>query len=378
MVRDSKESLPRPELLGVATADYVIYRNDAGKVFAKSGINGEVIANGKDACAVIQQAIDALPDTGGKIYMAAGSYELGSTITIEDKHSVHLEGAARGIVWSGGMEGTVLRSEQDIDLLEIFGNKLKVAGITVSNLHLIGSGKENGKAGILVRGNSDILTLYNVGANHCGIGFYLQGGGGKGGGVVDAPSIYFCDPQVNGTGLRIEHCHYAKIIGGEFSDCDNYGIILSSPEAGYARIGGVKISSVTGVRNGKAGIFIGRNTEDITVSGGSDLGGTADGNGITISGEDTGRKPRNIIISNVHSYNNSNAGILVENARHVVIQGCICSVHPHVFVDNPGQKFGIHIKAASENVLVNGNITYGNGRKGVLDDTARATIANNS
>jgi len=361
----------------MVSADYVVCKNNAGEIFAKSVINDELIAKDKDAFTVIQQVIDKLPSTGGKIYIGAGRYELSSTIIIQDKHSVHLAGASRGIVFSGGIEGTVLSSKSDIELLEIFGNKFKVAGITISNLHLIGSDKKNGKAGILVRGTSDLLTLYNIGINNCGIGLYLQGGDGMRGGVVDAPQIYFCDPQVNGIGLRIERCHYAKTIGGEFSDCDEYGIILSSTENGYARIQGIKISNVTGVRNGKAGVFIGRNTEDITVTGGSDFGGTADGNGVTVSDEGTGHNPRNIIISNVHSYNNSNAGILVENAQHVVIQGCICSVHAHVSVDNQGQQSGIHIKAGSENVLVNGNISYGNNKEGILDDTERATIVNN-
>ena len=120
-------------------------------------------------------------------------------MTIEDRHGVHLQGAARGIRGGGG---TVLRSDRAIDLLGIFGNRLKAAGVTVSDLHLVGSGKENGKAGILVRGATDLLSLHNVGANHCGTGFHLRGGGGDRGPVVDAAQIQFCDPQVNGVGLR--------------------------------------------------------------------------------------------------------------------------------------------------------------------------------
>ena len=186
--------------LPVVTADFVICGSDDGTVFAQSGRTGAVVASGKDASSVIQQAIDSLPAEGGKIYIAAGCYWLDSTIRIEDKHGVRLEGAARGIVFSEGKEGTVLRSKRDIDLLEIFGNRLKLTGITISDLHLIGSGKNNGKAGLLVRGGTDLLSLHNVGANHCGIGFYLKGGDGETPGVIDAPSVQFCDPQVDDLG----------------------------------------------------------------------------------------------------------------------------------------------------------------------------------
>ena len=371
------ESRPKP--ISAVPADYVISKNDAGEVYAQSGRSGAVVACGKDASSVIQKAIDDLPTEGGKVYISAGCYWLNSTITIEDKHGVHLEGAARGIVFSQeGNSGTVLRSDRDIDLLQIFGNKLKVAGITISNLHLVGSGKGNGKAGILVRGDSDLLSLYNVGANHCGIGFHIQGGGGKlGYDVVDAPLIQFCDPQANGVGLKIERSHYLCVVGGHFSDCDDCGIMLSSPESGNTRCGAAKIIGVTAVRSGRAGILIGRNTEDITVTGGSDFGGMARGSGIVVSDEGTDERPQNIIISNIHSYNNRDAAILVESARHVIVQGCICSAHNHAYVDNPGQQHGIHIKAGSQNVIVLGNITYGNRKQAILDDMGKATIVNN-
>ena len=361
------------------TADYIIsLGNNFEEVFAVSGKKGCVVAKGTDAAMVIQEAIDALPTEGGHIYISSGSYQLNSTITIEDKHGVHLHGAARGIVFSGGKEGTVLRSDRDIDLIEVFGNSLKVAGITVSNLHLVGSGKKNGKAGILVHGTSDLLSLHNVGVNHCGVGFHLRGGGGKGGGVVDAPQIQFCDPQLNGVGLKIERGHYAKVMGGEFSDCDEFGILLSSPETGYARNQGIKILGVTGVRNPRAGIVIGRNTEDTTVAGGCDFAGVHSGSGIVISDEGSGEKPRNVIISGIHVYNNRDAGILVESASHVVIQGCICSGHDHVVVDDPGQQHGINIKDAVLNIVVNGNVTYGNRAEAILDETERAVVVNNS
>ena len=349
----------------VACADFVVFKNDAGQVCARSGIDGELVACATDASTVIQAAIDQLPQTGGKVYIAAGSYELSRTIRIEDKHGVHLEGTSRGIMFSGGHEGTSLRSSKAIDLLHIHGGEIKLAGITISNLHLVGSGKNNGKAGILVTGNSDLLSLHQVGANNCGVGFHLKGGG-PGAGVIDAPQIQFCDPQVNGIGMKIEACHYAKVVGGEFSDCDKYGIMLSSPDAHHRRCGGIKVIGVTAVRNGDGGILIGSNTDCITVTGGCDFGGSPRGSGVNVTNDQGGRDPHNIIITNVHAYNNKHAGIHVKQGEHVVIAQCICSGHDHVSVDNQGQLYGIHVGPGGEDVVINGNITHSNGEQGIL------------
>jgi len=74
----------------------------------------------------------------------------------------------------------------------------------------------------------------------------------------------------------------------------------------------------------------------------------------------------------VHSYNNRDAGITVENADHMVIHGCICSAHDHSYVENCGQRYGIHVKRGSEHVLISGNLAYGNNEKDILDETVIA------
>ena len=345
-------------------AGCVVFQGDAGQIFARSAIDDRLIASGSDASHVIQKAIDSLPVTGGKVYIAAGSYQLTATLRIEDKHGVHLEGAARGIMFSGGREGTSLRSEKAIDLLHIHGGKLKMAGVTVSNLHFVGSGKDNGKAGILITGNSDLLSLHQVGANNCGVGFHFKGAG-PGAGVIDAPQIQFCDPQVNGIGLKMEHCHYAKVVGGEFSDCERYGIMLSSSDSGHRRCGGTKVIGVTAVRNGDGGILIGSNTDCITVTGGCDFGGSPRGSGVIVANDQGGRPPHNIIISNVHAYNNKHAGVHVKQGQHVLIAQCICSGHDHVAVHNHGQPYGIDVGEQAEGVLIRANITHSNGKQGI-------------
>ena len=60
----------------------------------------------------------------------------------------------------------------------------------------------------------------------------------------------------------------------------------------------------------------------------------------------------------------------------MVIQGCICSGHDHVVVDDSGQQHGINIKDEVLNIVVNGNATYGNRAEPILDETERAVVVN--
>ena len=55
-----------------------------------------------------------------------------------------------------------------------------------------------------------------------------------------------CDPQRNGTGLLLERCNYTKVVGGEVSDCERYGICVMGPDDVQQRCTGVKIIGVTG------------------------------------------------------------------------------------------------------------------------------------
>ena len=362
--------------LPVSTADIVVYKDKTGTNYAKSGLTGKIINQSKDAATTIQAAIDSVSINGGKIYISSGSYNLSTTVIIKNKHGVHLEGAARGMQ-GGDQAGTVLKSDKAIDLIEINGEEFRIFGVTLSNMLLWGTGRDNGKAGIMIKGTTDAMTFYNVGANNHGVGFHLQGGGGKGSGVIDAPQIYFCDPQRNGIGIKIERSHYTKIVGGELSDNLLYGVFMKSDDPGHQRIQGVKINSVTSVRNGEANIYIGSNTEDITLSGGSDVGGGLHGSGVIIAGEHGGSVPTNIIVSNVHSYNNKIAGIKIGKSKRVLIQGNIITEHDHSAVDLMAQQHGVLIEEGAELVLISGNIITNNKVGGVTDHSEKALIQGN-
>ena len=48
-----------------------------------------------------------------------------------------------------------------------------------------------------------------------------------------------------------------------------------------------------------------------------------------------------------------------------------------MWVDDEGQQHGMRIQAGSEDVLVHGNVTYGNREQGILDETGEAVVADN-
>lgn len=347
------------------SSDFSI-RLGAGQTVECRDADGQLVASGTDASDIIQQAIDKLPVNGGRIYISAGTYEITKTIHAESKHGVHIEGAGRGILFTE-IGGTLLKCNKDIDVLQI-GN---ASGITLNNFHITGSGAKNGKAGILaVSGHIDVMSLQNIGVNNCGIGIHLSGRDG----LVDATMLQFCDPQLNGIGLKIERAHYVQIVGGQYTDCLDYGIVITSPDEGFFRTQGVKISSITAVRDGKAGVFIGKNTEDTSITGGSDLCGS-EGSGVVISDEDgTGRRPKNILITGCQIYNNGVAGVDVKNADYVLINSNIISNHNHIATD-PRQRYGIRLSKGTGTVVMANNIEYGNRECDLKDERKQAKQA---
>jgi len=122
-------------------ASYIIFK-DGGLVKAKNGRTGQIEFSGDDAATVIQQAIDALPVHGGKIFIKRGNYKINTQINIATDH-VHIEGESIG--W--GTEGsgsaysaTTLYTEDDI------GYILNFTGMwgSIARLNLRGGHKSGG------------------------------------------------------------------------------------------------------------------------------------------------------------------------------------------------------------------------------------------
>ena len=102
---------------GVATAaepggSYVI-SIDGNTVTATDTSNGAVAFQGTDAQAIIQSAIDALPDEGGQISIGKGAYTLNRPIQLKTREGVSLAGE--------GWQTTSLQAAGDNDILVMDG-----------------------------------------------------------------------------------------------------------------------------------------------------------------------------------------------------------------------------------------------------------------
>jgi len=105
---------------------YIIFGEDTDGdgvrdiIYAKNGETGEIEFVGNDFATVMQQAIDALPDSGGKILIKAGQYMVTKTIRIA-KSFIVIEGEGtwdqltmtERNVTSWTYTGTILRSKED-------------------------------------------------------------------------------------------------------------------------------------------------------------------------------------------------------------------------------------------------------------------------
>jgi len=342
---------------GSESLHYVISKDKSGNVVATEKGMGEIVFSGTNAAKVINQAIQSIPVTqGGEIRIRSGEYELTESILI-DRHGITISGDGRKTSTYGG--ASYLKAIEDIDMLVIRMEGERIRGATIRDISFYGSGTSNGKSGIHAIGCSDLMVISNVGVYQCETGIYLHGGPV---GAVDAAQLQFIDPQQCGRGLVLEYCHYTKVFGGEFSDnkCNSLpenlqtGIYLTSNQYGITI--GIKIIGITSVRCKGSGIRIGKDSYDISVQGGCDLGGNGtNGLYITNEGSPAGKNmPSSINVTGIICYNNSNAGIKVENADHVLISNCITSVNKHPHVKDKGQEYGILIGKGTENVMVHG------------------------
>ena len=114
------------DLMGLQVSpSYIIYR-DGDLVKAKNGKTGVIEFSGSDAAEVIQSAIDALPERGGKIFLRAGDY---SPFTIS-RNFVIIEG--EGI---GNEAGGATRIVKDSN---ISGITIKASHVIIRNIHIKG------------------------------------------------------------------------------------------------------------------------------------------------------------------------------------------------------------------------------------------------
>ncbi len=75
--------------------DWPGFPAEATRTVAPAGEQGDFICTGTDDDLVIQAAIDALPDTGGKVVILPGIYHLGNSIRPKDNTELEVQGTLR-------------------------------------------------------------------------------------------------------------------------------------------------------------------------------------------------------------------------------------------------------------------------------------------
>src|SRR5437660_2214546 len=88
--------LNRAQLREEGKASYVIY-SAGGTVYAKAMIPAGIDYSGTDAATIIQNSINALSASGGKIFIKAGTYNLTAALSIASSN-VHIQGEGVGMV----------------------------------------------------------------------------------------------------------------------------------------------------------------------------------------------------------------------------------------------------------------------------------------
>lgn len=136
---------------------YEIFK-EYGVFKARRGDTAEVQFEDSRAYDVLQAAIDALPQEGGRIFLKRGVYDITSTLKISDKHVV-LEGEGISVQYKEW--GTVLRKAFDGTLVDINYTNPNASGFTIRNLHFEGQKDRYTGAGLSIQ-NAKGWLIENV------------------------------------------------------------------------------------------------------------------------------------------------------------------------------------------------------------------------
>jgi len=161
--------------------------------YAKNGETGEIEFSGTDVAAVIQSAIDALPVTGGEIFIKRGTYVIGTTITIPNDCFLYGEGFGTILQFSGSGAcidmGGALQSEVGYLKIELSGNAtigIQLAGsaatshCTIRRVRVEGTANNDGRTAFQVGGGSYgsawVNRFYDIHAKNIQYGMRFQAG----------------------------------------------------------------------------------------------------------------------------------------------------------------------------------------------------------
>jgi len=281
----------------------------------------------------IQEAINALPSTGGSVFIKEGTYIITKSINI-NKSYVTIEG-------TGFSTEIKIKDSTTSDRFWMFYAESK-SNISIKNLYL--------------NGNGDNIT---IGGYFYGVYFYLCNSCRVENCRIEYFSLGDCIYFLLGSGKHlVTNCILGKgtysVVGGGVRMMAPNSIIsnniIDSPEdfgilfqfSGKCTItGNIVISPYSaGIRIG----YGGRGEEDVIVSG-NVVSGSVNHSGIFLHAP-TGK----IIIKGNVLVNNASSGIRLFSADNCIVEGNICE-------GNAGK--GLDLEE-SDNCIVNGNISEGN------------------
>lgn len=253
----------------------------------------------------IQDAIDALPGTGGLVYIKAGTYTVTAMITVNKSNStIEGQGEASIIQQNGNVVGIGISGEN----------------VTLRNLHIKGLRANANNVGVYSSGNSRI-HLEGLVVEQCGnTGIMLAS-------TTSAPGyeVYYC---------RIVKCHVFENVGsgirltsGSYSIIrDNF--VFNNEQHGIMIYGGFDHTANENIVSGN--IIVDNDYSDTT---------TYDGINLSVN-ETPGHEGEvnRIIISDNRCYNNDRDEIRLDHANvdRTLVHGNICYGTDHVaaIVDN--------------------------------------------
>ncbi len=261
-----------------------------------------VAADGSGDYTDIQDGIDALPVTGGVVYIKEGTYNIATKIVINVNNTAII-GAGRS---------TIIQTVNNIKMIEC----INPDNILIENLYLNGAGNGNGLNRGIQLSNSNNSIVRNCWVTDCGSTAILIIGGND--------CLVMKNIVINNwsDGISLSGtCDRIIVSNNSSSNNSDYGISLAT--------------------SGKYGLVIG-----------NQCNGSTNQDGIYVYVTDE------VIISGNHANDNEKAGIYIGDSDYCSINGNICNNNNQV-----GAFWGgVHIDDdANENTII-GNTCTGNDR----------------
>ena len=202
--------------------NYIIYKEDnSDYVVAKNGRTGEVEFKDTDAASVLLNTISHM-ESGERLYIASGEYDISQTIVID-----------KGITISGagaGVNGTVFKQTADVNVIEIAEN---VSNVVIEKIRFTTGLTNPTTDAIRVKGSMNAIRDVYIEKFYNGI--YLYGNGSV------TPRVY---------------CYFILIENAVIQDCLNDGITHEESEPLFTS--NFTLINVRSIHNGRHGAYLSR------------------------------------------------------------------------------------------------------------------------